>query len=56
MSFVEYKEKRYEVVNDKLNLNRLGIVDIKDIKDLDKLTNLKVLLLSKNKIEEITGL
>ncbi len=55
---VEYNGRLYqmELKKKKLNLSKLSITNITEIKGLENLTNLVELNLSKNKISEITGL
>ncbi|MFX0033846.1 MAG: leucine-rich repeat domain-containing protein [Candidatus Hermodarchaeota archaeon] len=57
---VTYLDKKYQMENKKgfftLDLSGRGITDITEIKDLEVLTELQVLNLSKNQISEIKGL
>ncbi len=53
---VQYKGKEIKVAYDWLNLSNRGIVDMGEIKGLDKLTKLEGLNLSDNQINKITGL
>ncbi len=53
---VQYKGQEIKVSHDWLNLSNRGIVDIGEIKSLDRLTQLEGLNLSQNKITKITGL
>ena len=60
IKFVEYKDIHYEIFSvnnlDCLNLSGVGIEDITNVKNLDKLKNLKTLILDSNRITKITGL
>lgn len=55
MKFVEYNGKKYEVIDNKLDLSGLGIEKIEDIKGLDNL-KLFALSLNNNQIKKISGL
>ncbi|KKM43503.1 hypothetical protein LCGC14_1562990, partial [marine sediment metagenome] len=54
--FVSYEGKKYIASNNNLNLEKKGIEDIDQIKNLSELRNLTLLNLSGNKISEIKGL
>jgi len=54
--FVEINGEKINIYNDILHLSNKEIKDIDDIKNLEKLTNLKELYLNGNKISEIKGL
>ncbi len=54
--FVLYKGNKYEIYNDKLNLNSLDINNISEIIGLDKFINLKELDLEHNQISKISCL
>lgn len=56
MDYVEYNGKRFDVRNNSLSLRDQGIIDITDIKGLDRLTNLISINLEDNKIEKIQAL
>lgn len=56
MDYVEYNGKRFDVRNNSLSLRDQGIIDITDIKGLDRLINLISINLEDNKIEKIQAL
>lgn len=56
MSYVQYKGKRFNVINNTLNLNDQQIESIKNIERLDRITDLQNLFLRNNKISKIEGL
>ncbi|MBY9016513.1 MAG: hypothetical protein KGD68_12535 [Candidatus Lokiarchaeota archaeon] len=56
IKFVEYKGVQYEVFGDWLSLAGVGVEDLTEVKNLDKLKNLKTLILEYNKITKIAGL
>ncbi|MHA1498564.1 MAG: leucine-rich repeat domain-containing protein [Promethearchaeota archaeon] len=53
---VEFENKTYEVLERELRLQNLGIKSIEEIKNLDKLEDLKMLDLSSNEITNLEGL
>jgi hypothetical protein len=55
-NFVRYKDKKYYVTYNTLDLHRQGVKDITEIEGLEHLTNLQILDLSWNQIEDIKGL
>lgn len=55
MQYVEYNNKRYDVINSRLNLEGLGIEKIEDVIGLENL-NLFMLSLRNNRITKISGL
>ena len=55
MDYVIYRDKKYEVKNNSLDLVNLGIEDITEIQGLDTLTDLISLDLRDNKIKKING-
>jgi len=57
MQFVKIYEKKIDVKDDIiLDLSKMNIQDILDIKGLETLTNLEYLFLGSNQIKEIKGL
>ena len=56
MSFVQYKDKKFSVINNTLNLNDQQIDSISNIVGLDEITDLQNLYLRNNKISKIEGL
>ncbi len=53
---IQYSGQEIKVSHDWLNLSNRGIVEIGELKGLDRLTRLEGLNLSQNQISKITGL
>lgn len=56
MKYVIFKGQRYFTKDHKLDLSKLGIHKISEIENLNKISNLKIMILTFNNIKKIEGL